>query len=138
MPGNVVLLLNPLHAVLQIDLKVLHVHGRDEQPANLTVSKSPYPQKAKSSSGFDVRSISEQVVHLFERTLLGLRLEGPEVQRVGEVAHDEEQVELPANAAHGDGRDLADHGVESEGHHHADGDTFGAGAGVEDFGGDDP
>lgn len=109
------LLLNLYHALLNINLEVLHVHGRDEE-----------------------RRVGEQVVHLLERTSLRLGLEGPEVEGVGEVADDEEEVEPPSDAAHGDGGDLADHGVESEGDHDADGDTLGAGAGVEDFGWDDP
>jgi hypothetical protein len=89
-------------------------------------------------SGEDLRSIREQIIHLFQRTPLRLRLERPKVQRVGEIAHDEEQIEAPADALHGDRRHLADHGVEGEGDHDADGDAFAAGFGVEDFGGDDP
>lgn len=36
--------------------------------------------------GYEQRSIGEQIVHLFERTFLRLWLEGPEEERVGEVA----------------------------------------------------
>lgn len=114
-PSNSLLLLNPLHPPLQIKLEILHIHRRHKQ-----------------------RRIREQIIHLLQRPALGLRLERPEVQRVGEIADNEKQVEAPADALHGDGRDLADHGVEGEGDHDADRDTFGAGAGVEDFGGDDP
>lgn len=78
----------------------------------------------------NLRSISEQVVHLFERALLRLRLRGPEVERVGEVADDEKDVEAPSDVLHGDRGDLSDHGVEGEGDHHADGDTLGTSAGI--------
>ena len=114
-PLHILLLLNPVHALLNIDLKVLHVHRRHEQ-----------------------RRVREQVIHLLKRTFLRLGLESPEVQRVGEIADDEEEVEAPADALHGDGRHLANHSVEGEGDHDADGNALGAGAGVEDFGGDDP
>jgi len=91
-----------------------------------------------SPSGEDLRSIGEQIIHLFEWPPLRLRLERPKVQRIGEIAHDEEQVEAPSDAFHGDRRDLADHSVKGEGDHDADRDAFAAGFGVEDFGGDDP
>lgn len=79
----------------------------------------------------NLRSISEQVVHLFERALLRLGLRGPEVERVGEVADDKEDVEAPSDVLHGDRGDLSDHGIKGEGDHHADGDTLGTSAGVE-------
>lgn len=85
-----------------------------------------------------IRRIREQIIHLLQRPPLGLRLEGPEPQGVGEIANDEQDVVAPADAFHGDGGDLADEGVESEADHDADGDAFAARARVEDFGGDDP
>jgi hypothetical protein len=84
------------------------------------------------------RRVGEEVVHLLERPLFGLGLGGPEPNRVGEIAHHEQDVEAPADFLHGDRGHLADHGVEGEGDHDADGDTLAAGAGVEYFGGDDP
>lgn len=136
MPRDLVLLLlNLMHTVLDIDRKVFHVHRRDEQPATPI---HQYKCTPKNKTEKNIRRISEQVVHLLERAALGLGLESPEVERVGEVADDEEQVEAPADAAHGDGRDLTDHGVEGERHHDADGDALSARAGVEDLGGDDP
>ncbi len=58
------------HSVLEIMLlEVLHVHGRHED-----------------------RCVSEQVVHLLEWSLRGLRLDSPEEQGVCEIADDLERV----------------------------------------------
>lgn len=86
----------------------------------------------------DPRRIFEQIVHLFERTARRLREKNPEEDSVGEVANDEEEVEAIADVGHGDGRDLADHGVEREAGHGGDTHALAAGVRVEDFGGDDP
>jgi hypothetical protein len=139
-PNNIILLLNALHAMFEIELEVLHVHRRNEQPKQENVSiPIPAPQNPPIRGfGVNLRSVCKQIIHLLERPSLRLRLESPEVQGVCEVANDEEQVKAPADAFHGDRRHLTDHGVESEGDHDSDRDAFAAGFGVEDFGGDDP
>lgn len=113
---NAALPLHLLGAVLEVvGDEVSHVHGRDE----------PW-------------SIGEEVVHLFERSLLGLRLCGPEPKGIGEVANHEEDVEAPANFFHGNRGHLADHGVECKGNHDADTDALGACASIENLSWDDP
>lgn len=99
------------YSVLEIVLLVvLHVHSRDK----------------------DWR-VREQVIHLLERTLSGLGLDGPEEESVGEVADDlykvskgkihkqnqthEEDIEPPTNFGYSNRRYLADHSVEGEAAH---------------------
>ena len=91
-----------------------------------------------SLSDDDPGCVGEEVVHFLERLAGSLGQQEPEEDGVGEVADDEEVVELVADVGQGDGRDLPDHGVEGEGGHGRDADTLGACAGVEDLGGDDP
>ena len=63
--GHAALPFHLSHAVLQVMLlKVLHVHSRHEN-----------------------RCVREQVVHLFKRAFGSLGLDGPEEQRVREVAN---------------------------------------------------
>lgn len=105
---------------------------------NCTQKSQKHIFKWRKNKEQHIRRISKQIIHLLQRPLLGLRLEGPEPQGVGEIAHDEEDVEAPADAFHGDGGDLADEGVEGEADHDADGNALAARARVEHFGGDDP
>lgn len=116
------------HPMLQIMLfVVLHVHRRNED-----------------------RRVSEQIVHLLERTLGCLGLDGPEEERIGEVAHDlatesvssipdgtgdayEEVVVFISQLLDGDGSDLANHGVESEASHCGNANSHRPSAGIEDF-----
>ena len=86
----------------------------------------------------DVRGVGEQVVHLFQRALLRLRLRSPEVKRVGEITHNKQNIKPPTNLLHGNRRHLPNHRVERKRHHDTDTDSLGAGAGVEDLGGHDP
>jgi hypothetical protein len=60
------------------------------------------------------RCMGEQVVHLLERKLFGLRNKGPNTEGIGEVADNKNQVVLPANRAYSDTSNLTNHGVESE------------------------
>lgn len=82
--------------------------------------------------------VGEQIVHVFEGQLASLREEGPEHGCVGEVGHDEENVEVPCRIRHADGSDLADHSVERVRCHGSERHTFGTRCGVEDLGGDQP
>ena len=106
----------------------------------------------------DPRSVAEEVVHLFERAAGGLRKENPEEDGVGEVADNEQVVELVPDIGHGDRCYLAlnkfgqfrysscgrrksgtyDHGVESETSHGRDANTLASGSSIEHFGRDDP
>lgn len=45
MPDSTLLLLNMLHAMFQIKLKVLHIHSRNEQPTQGRKTISSLPQK---------------------------------------------------------------------------------------------
>ncbi len=82
--------------------------------------------------------MGEQVVHLFQRNLLRLRKHNPEEECVCEVANNEEDIVSPSDCFHGNGCNLSDHRVEGKGHHSSNGDTLGSGAGIKDFGGNDP
>jgi len=85
-----------------------------------------------------IRRISKQVIHLLKRQVLGLRQKQIEEQRVREVADDKEVVVSIPDVRHCRAGNLPDQGVEGEGYHGSDRDTFGAGARVEDLGRDDP
>jgi hypothetical protein len=92
------------------------------------------------------RTITEQLVHIFQIKPFRLRLETPEEDRVEEVADDENEVEFlasvsanshmilerfdrkmatyPADRSDGNWSHLADHRVESEGSHRSPRHTF--------------
>ena len=59
-------------------------------------------------------------------------------ESIRSIADDEHQVESPADACDSDGCDLTNHGVEGEGHHHTNADTFRPSAGIEDLSRNDP
>ena len=80
----------------------------------------------------------EQIVRLFQWAPSGLRQACPEEQRIGEIAHPEEDAELERDVRQRDGRDLSNHGLEGKGGHDRDTDALGERARAEDFGWDDP
>lgn len=80
----------------------------------------------------------EQLVHVLQIQPLRLRKEGPEEQRVGQIAHDEDDVVPPPDRRHRDGRHLADHRVEGEGGHGAPGHALGAQRGAKQLRRDRP
>lgn len=84
------------------------------------------------------RRILEEVVHLFQWPSCRLGQDRPEEERVREVADHEEDVELVPDVRHSDRRDLADHGVEGEGHHACDRHPLRPGPRIEHLGRDDP
>lgn len=109
----------PLHLrnpILQImRLKIPHIHRRHKP-----------------------RRIRKQIIHLLQRPLRRLRLNRPEENRIGEIAHHKHHIELPSDRLQSDGSDLADHGVEGERCHGGNTDALGARSGVKDLSGDDP
>lgn len=105
---------------------------------SLELASSEALAASSGSSRNKQRSFCEEEVHLLERAAGGLGKDGPEEEGVGEVAHDEDDVPLPADGLDGDRGGLTDHGVEGEGDHGGDGDTLGTCSGVEDLGRDDP
>lgn len=91
-----------------------------------------------ATSGHDPWRIREHLVHFLERNALSLWKQKPEEERIGEVADDKYEIVTIANVRHCNGRDLADHRVESKRKHGSNRDTLGTCASVEHFGWDNP
>ena len=84
------------------------------------------------------RCMRKHIVHLLERHFLGLRQEDVEEDRVREIANHEEEIVAVMNIFHRNGRNLTDHGIESERGHGSDRDTLGTRARVEYLGRNNP
>ena len=89
-------------------------------------------------AGHEDGGLVEELVQVLEVQALCLGQKGPEEQAAGEVAHDKQDVVLPADAGDGDRGDLPDHGVEGERGHGADTDSLHAEGSAEELGGDGP
>ncbi|KKA20211.1 hypothetical protein T310_5780 [Rasamsonia emersonii CBS 393.64] len=89
--------------------------------------RAGFPIRARDKG----RRLVEQLVHVLQIQPLGLRKESPEEERVGQIAHDEDDVVPPSDRRHCDGRDLADHRVEGERRHGAPGHALNAHRGAE-------
>ena len=86
----------------------------------------------------DPGRVGEEVVHLLERQLLGLRQQQVEEDRVREVAHHEQQEVPPPRRVDRDLRHLPDHRVERVARHRRDRDALRPRVRVEDLCRDDP
>lgn len=84
-------------------------------------------------SRHDPRRVREHIVHLLQWYLLCLGQKDPEKDGVGEIADEENEVELICDLFHGNRRDLADHGVEGERSHGGNRHALGPGARVKDL-----